>query len=1571
MATNLVSFPPVEETEPAPSLYTKLSSVASNMLQFVRKEEPAPQKLDYAESVRSNSDSIVLTNGLGLTRPNSVVSVSGKLQAPPFQSQLQQQLQQQLQSSKSPLTPHVSTSSQSSKTNIKAITKTKTKDIANDSSHLHRPPLLTMATQSSAVVALSTEQAVPELPSVISPISSLNESPVKFDPDNGIRDVQFGRDVNFRSQKSRLDSESVMSVSSSASKAYLAFQLSRTKDKPTPKPLSKDFWMKDESAISCYGCNRVFTTLRRKHHCRVCGQIFCSACTTLVDGSKCEAPQRSVRCCRACEAAIQTPSSSEDEMDTSMMTQVHFDDTNPNLSFHATGGYDSSDDSTDIDTGNEEGYSMRLSPHTDELHVARSFLVTPRSYRKRNNSMSSFKHEDHQHTFRPRSSSFNLLSTNNLNLNLNLNMNSPNVHNDAFPHSTARFPDSASVELNKASLVYLSLFLDQLLRDSELDPVTWNAIISVPLHQVAAGLHLELNDRISPREWVKIKRIPGGVPEDIECVNGTVLTHTLARSTMPQTLERPQILLISFPIAYTRNGKYTSLEPVIAQQKEFLKKLVARITALKPDLLLSTSYICGEAIEMLENSGVAVAQNVRESALFRIGNITGGDILFSTDKLQSYPKLGSCKSFQVRSYQDNNVVKTFFFFFVNPDDPGRCALIRGDPYISGVIKVVMEVMTEICYSLKAETALMRDQFVQLPSHIEPPSLILSSSPFVNYGTPFLQLEAQRLEDRVVQIDIKLDSTTDEIGRYLLQNELEYVRSKWIAAAEQWEKYEAMNPYIFNPSSHQNLLVLYSLMCQETQTPCIGPEPQLIEFYLNTDETLGMFVEKCILQAEEMCPEGCSHGMSSHYRSFVNGDRSVTVHVSKFPCRVPGLQDSILMWSYCTKCQQQMPVVPMSSTTWKYSMGKYLELSFYGECLKMRASPCTHDIYRDHIRYFGWQDYALSIEYSSVDINEVSLPPKHLLWDAKQEILQKEKYYMELKLKFELFWSSVNDTLKNLSLGEDEDEDTRISFTKRIAELIERNDDNKQLLLSKLDTVNAESKPFDYLSLNKVLEVYQLTYDQLQNEFLDLDNVFFHSERDLRQVAAQHIRGLLREDKDRKLDSRLNPSIQSLEVKNPNSSTSDNDSDISQHLEQLSRELEKKIEKERLAFLDRRKMTMSHPVAEVFEDVSEPIEDHVKRGDIDDKKEQKSLLQSLTNFWAEGTTSRWSGIRNVLEGQHFFINTPVVIREDELSSVIAFCLSLPDYKTRVQTYYAKKDDDDYLEQTMLRETGTHMRYQFDRNNTKISCKIFFCEQFDALRQKCMNTDKFIQSLSRCGIWNSAGGKSGSAFMKTADDRFIIKELSHIEFAAFAAFAPSYFEYLAQALFHDLPTVLAKLFGVYQVTIRKLNTTGTKIKMYVVVMENLFYGDRSTKFFDLKGSMRNRKVTETGKAKEVLLDENMVEYIYEKPLFVREHSKRTLRASLYNDTLFLTKMNIMDYSLVIGLDMDRKTIVAGVIDYIRTYTWDKKVESWVKARTTSAAIKEPTVISPKQYKNRFRESMERYFIMVPDCWSQPAL
>lgn len=54
-----------------------------------------------------------------------------------------------------------------------------------------------------------------------------------------------------------------------------------------------------------------------------------------------------------------------------------------------------------------------------------------------------------------------------------------------------------------------------------------------------------------------------------------------------------------------------------------------------------------------------------------------------------------------------------------------------------------------------------------------------------------------------------------------------------------------------------------------------------------------------------------------------------------------------------------------------------------------------------------------------------------------------------------------------------------------------------------------------------------------------------------------------------------------------------------------------------------------------------------------------------------------------------------------------------------------------------------------------------------------------------------------------------------------------------------------------------------------------------------------------------------------------------------------------------------------DYIRTFTIDKRLESLGK-KYLMGKQDLPTIVSPKVYRQRFSEAMERYFLSVPDRW-----
>lgn len=63
-----------------------------------------------------------------------------------------------------------------------------------------------------------------------------------------------------------------------------------------------------------------------------------------------------------------------------------------------------------------------------------------------------------------------------------------------------------------------------------------------------------------------------------------------------------------------------------------------------------------------------------------------------------------------------------------------------------------------------------------------------------------------------------------------------------------------------------------------------------------------------------------------------------------------------------------------------------------------------------------------------------------------------------------------------------------------------------------------------------------------------------------------------------------------------------------------------------------------------------------------------------------------------------------------------------------------------------------------------------------------------------------------------------------------------------------------------------------------------------------------------------------------------------------------------------------ILVSIADYIRTFTWDKKLETMVKkSGLLGGQGRLPTIISPKEYRKRFIEAMHRYFLVVPDHWA----
>ncbi|CAL5081388.1 unnamed protein product [Urochloa decumbens] len=348
---------------------------------------------------------------------------------------------------------------------------------------------------------------------------------------------------------------------------------------------------------------------------------------------------------------------------------------------------------------------------------------------------------------------------------------------------------------------------------------------------------------------------------------------------------------------------------------------------------------------------------------------------------------------------------------------------------------------------------------------------------------------------------------------------------------------------------------------------------------------------------------------------------------------------------------------------------------------------------------------------------------------------------------------------------------------------------------------------------------------------------------------------------------------------------------------------------------------------------------------------------------------------------------VTVYDDEPTSVVSYAMTSQEYvehithKMNASSSFSDftKVSSNRLDGSSLHEDlsdlkGTHFRFNFDDDassaeSTKFSVTCYFAKQFDALRKKCCPSDiDYIRSLSRCKRWSAQGGKSNVYFAKTMDERFIIKQVTKTELDSFVEFAPHYFRHMTESLSSRSPTCLAKIMGLYQVGIKSLKG-GREVKMDLMVMENIFFQRTISRVYDLKGSVRSRYNSDTSGHNKVLLDSNLIEALHTKPMFLGNKAKRRLERAVWNDTSFLASLDVMDYSLLVGIDEEKSELVVGIIDFLRQYTWDKQLETWVKASGILGGPKNesPTVISPIQYKKRFRKAMSRYFLAVPDQWT----
>lgn len=149
-------------------------------------------------------------------------------------------------------------------------------------------------------------------------------------------------------------------------------------------------------------------------------------------------------------------------------------------------------------------------------------------------------------------------------------------------------------------------------------------------------------------------------------------------------------------------------------------------------------------------------------------------------------------------------------------------------------------------------------------------------------------------------------------------------------------------------------------------------------------------------------------------------------------------------------------------------------------------------------------------------------------------------------------------------------------------------------------------------------------------------------------------------------------------------------------------------------------------------------------------------------------------------------------------------------------------------------------------------------------------------------------SGNFFI-SYDRMFVIKLIDSETVAELHSILFQYHSYVVEK---EGKTLLPQYLGLYRITV-----DGTD--KYYIVMRNIFGSKYSIhKKYDLKGSTVQRQASEKEKSKELptFKDNDFLEDNHK--LCIPADVKTQLVEILKNDTAFLTKLHLMDYSLLVG-------------------------------------------------------------------------
>lgn len=630
--------------------------------------------------------------------------------------------------------------------------------------------------------------------------------------------------------------------------------------------------------------------------------------------------------------------------------------------------------------------------------------------------------------------------------------------------------------------------------------------------------------------------------------------------------------------------------------------------------------------------------------------------------------------------------------------------------------------------------------------------------------------------------------------------------------------------------------------------CTQPLHLDMHYYGANDIMLGSFLERYCFRQSYIC-KWCNLPMIDHVKRYVHSMGCVQVYLTEEPKRLP--RNTIFVATHCDTCQESSPPVPLSNDSKCLSLAKYLEMRFHCHSYHRRkinvngpmpeatknvdtgddlgVPGCAHSLHKELVHSFTLNGIVANFQYSGIQTWEIKLPDLvcALVGTGKLKCENTKALQEEVKLLSQSGYEVFAKVLDRLAQFSTETENPLIAGLKSALT-------SDQLMFKSRIEVVLTLLTDDQVKLNEVTDAMGLAKRAIAESVEAWGPKL--------QEAAQQYKLMLKNE-----GNALPETVQTV--------------DEAGGVESESSEDKPKCDSDDM-IPDQANVSSATKVVTKTKGLEEKKSVKSIWNQLVSSGGNLNMLQSPipSNEHHSLPLGMFPVTVNDQDLSSIVAHTLVSFEYKRALEIMGMEVGTsPNVKRKSEGSVGAEGD----EEKEGRSTGSdekknklncHAEIHCHDSTTNVTCKVFFAREFEAMRRICLKANnievgtdtkdddvvkrrgssnnnlspkqlekvdskgklsldswkaveaedirkEFARSLSRSVLWDAKGGKSGSRFSKTMDKRFILKEMSKTDVGIFENFAPNYFEYINECLKTNQPTLLAKIYGVFKVTIKK--------------------------------------------------------------------------------------------------------------------------------------------------------------------------